>query len=80
MDKTQFDHLRAYGVVYNSLRAGIKAEWLLNYRGGSFLIEDSKIVRELLNITGVSYNLMPEEEVVSLKEQFSKKKFRLCYP
>lgn len=75
MDKTQFDHLRAYGVVYNSLRAGIKAEWLLNYRGGSFLIEDSKIVRELLNITGVSYNLMPEEEVVSLKEQFSKNNF-----
>jgi len=75
MDGSQFDHLRAYGVVYNSLRAGVKAEWILNYRGGSFILEDTKIVRELLSITGVSYELMPEEEVVDLKERSKNENF-----
>ena len=34
MDKTQTDHLKAYGVVYRALAKSMKAEWLLNYRGG----------------------------------------------
>lgn len=75
MDDTQFDHLRAYGVVYNSLRAGVKTEWVLNYRGGSFLLEDRSIVRELLMITGVSYEFIPEEIVVDLKEQAKNSNF-----
>ncbi|MBD3167753.1 asparagine synthetase B, partial [bacterium] len=33
MDLTQTDHLRAYGVTYNAIKAGAEAEWLLNYRG-----------------------------------------------
>ena len=37
MDLAQTDHLRAYGVVFHGLSHGIKFEWLLNYRGGSFL-------------------------------------------
>jgi hypothetical protein len=73
MDRSQFDHLRAYGVVYNSLRAGSKAEWILNYRGGSFLLEDADVTRELLKITGVSYEEIPEEEVVAIKEQTKEK-------
>jgi hypothetical protein len=68
MDKSQFDHLRAYGVVYNSLRGGIKVEWILNYRGGSFLVEENKLTLELLNTLGVSYEIIPEEKVVEIKE------------
>src|SRR5204862_352600 len=34
MDDAQGDHLKAYGVTYRVVQAGIKAEWLLNYRGG----------------------------------------------
>jgi len=44
MDETQTDHLKAYGVVYNALKAGVKSYWLLNYRGGSFAIDDSREV------------------------------------
>jgi len=69
MDNSQSDHLRAYGVVYNTLRAGIKAEWILNYRGGSFLIEENKVTLDLLNILGVSFEEIREEDVVSLKEE-----------
>ncbi|HEY7752073.1 MAG TPA: asparagine synthetase B, partial [Ignavibacteriaceae bacterium] len=41
MDLNQTDHLKAYGVTFRSLEKGYKAEWLLNYKGGSFLIDYS---------------------------------------
>jgi hypothetical protein len=40
MDEAQTDHLRAYGVCWAALDRGARAEWFLNYRGGSFLVED----------------------------------------
>jgi hypothetical protein len=49
MDLTQTDHLKAYGITFNSLVDGLKADWLLNYRGGSFMIDYSaKIVSDCL--------------------------------
>lgn len=44
MDGVQTDHLKAYGVVYHALKEGVRSYWLLNYRGGSFAIGDSKKV------------------------------------
>jgi hypothetical protein len=41
MDLTQTDHLKAYGITFNALVDGLKADWLLNYRGGSFMIDYS---------------------------------------
>ena len=40
MDESQTDHLKAYGLAYRAIQAGLKAEWLLNYRGGAFLLPD----------------------------------------
>jgi len=40
MDEAQTDHLKAYGLTYWVLTHGQKADWLLNYRGGSFLLPD----------------------------------------
>jgi len=54
MDETQADHLRAYGICYEALAAGARAEWLLNYRGGSFLIADFEGLAELCVERGVS--------------------------
>src|SRR2546428_12039224 len=45
MDDVQTDHLKAYGLTYRAVQAGLKAEWLLNYRGGSFLIPDLDALR-----------------------------------
>jgi hypothetical protein len=42
MDLSQTNHLKAYGIAYHVLARGEKVEWLLNYRGGSFLFETSK--------------------------------------
>lgn len=53
MDQVQTDHLKAYGIVYACLDNGQQAEWLLNYRAGSFLIEDSDANRDLCLLRGV---------------------------
>jgi hypothetical protein len=45
MDLGQTNHLKAYGVAYWSLTQGANVEWLLNYRGGSFLLEDAEFLR-----------------------------------
>ncbi|HEX9912553.1 MAG TPA: asparagine synthetase B, partial [candidate division Zixibacteria bacterium] len=42
MDLSQTDHLKAYGVAYWVLEQGLNVEWLLNYRGGSFLADFSE--------------------------------------
>ncbi|MEX0609313.1 MAG: asparagine synthetase B [Balneolaceae bacterium] len=47
MDASQTNHLKAYGVIFNHISDGNTAQWLLNYRGGSFLANtDSDIVRK----------------------------------
>lgn len=54
MDAAQKNHLKAYGVVFNALTKGQTAQWLLNYRGGSFMLPSSDaLIRESL-IKGVS--------------------------
>jgi len=54
MDRTQQNHLRAYGLTYWALEAGHEGEWLLNYRGGSFLLPDAEGVRREAALRGVS--------------------------
>lgn len=60
MDEQQADHLRAYGVAYWCLQAarGYKVQWLLNYRGGSFMIKDSGDVRDRATMMGVSFKVI----------------------
>jgi len=53
MDREQPDHLRAYGLTYWVLDQGNDAEWLLNYRGGSFLLPDAPAVRREAALRGV---------------------------
>src|SRR5437879_8222934 len=53
MDDAQTDHLKAYGVTYRIIQAGIKAEWLLNYRSGAFLVPDGEAVRRDEALGGV---------------------------
>jgi hypothetical protein len=53
MDRSQANPLKAYGVVYDALSGGERAEWLLNYRGGSFLVPDLPSVRERAALAGV---------------------------
>ncbi len=56
----QKNHLKAYGIVYFSLEAGLKSKWLLNYDGGAFLIENNRIVENECKIRGVSYQVISD--------------------
>jgi hypothetical protein len=53
MDQTQTDHLRAYGLTYWALQQGLRGEWLLNYRGGSFLLPDGARIQSEAAVRGV---------------------------
>jgi hypothetical protein len=59
-NENQKNHLKAYGIVYFGLEAGLKSKWLLNYDGGAFLIENNKIVENECKIRGVSYEIITE--------------------
>jgi hypothetical protein len=60
--ETQNDHLKAYGITYWVLENGQKVDWLLNYRGGSFLIPDSERLRKECTIRGVSFEIISNGE------------------
>src|SRR5210317_147309 len=67
MDETsQKNHLKAYGITYYSLLQGNKVQWLLNYRGGSFLLEDNEDFRNECVIRGVSYELISDSEALDI--------------
>ncbi len=55
MDINQTDHLRAYGVTFNALIDGLKADWLLNYNGGSFLLDYNDKIATECRIEGVFF-------------------------
>ena len=71
MDNTQKDHLKAYGVAYEVLESEIVMEWLLNYKGGSFLFPQSPYIEEALTIKGVSYSVLPDVKVQQIKSQIA---------
>lgn len=66
MDNVQTDHLKAYGVVYKSLEKGHKAQWLLNYRAGSFLIDYSPEVAEMCLLMGVTFEKITSGQVADI--------------
>jgi len=67
MDGQQSNHLRAYGLVYQSIEAGERAEWLLNYRGGSFLLPGVDHVRRNAALLGVTVEILTGRGLASLR-------------
>ncbi len=63
MDLRQADHLKAYGLAHWALSRGYKAEWLLNYRGGSFFLDDFREIQVRARILGVSIELVAPAQV-----------------
>ncbi|MGQ9603392.1 MAG: asparagine synthetase B [bacterium] len=66
MDLNQTDHLRAYGLAYWALEQGYNVEWLLNYRGGSFMIERSDILARKATLLGVAYASISEADAIEI--------------
>ncbi|MCO6146666.1 asparagine synthetase B [Flavobacterium sp. NRK1] len=70
-ETTQQNHLKAYGITYWVLDKGIKANWLLNYRGGSFLFPDSEQIRRECQIRGVSFEVLSDGEANNILDEIS---------
>ena len=71
MDEAQTDHLRAYGLMYWALEREIHGEWLLNYRGGSFLLPDDASVPGEALIRGVKIEAIDESAVAQIKAEIA---------
>ena len=56
--ESQKNHLKAYGITYWTLKKEIKVKWLLNYKGGSFLLPDAEEIRRECTIRGVSFEVI----------------------
>lgn len=71
MDESQKNHLKAYGIAYWMLQREVVVDWLLNYRGGSFLIPNSQQLQQECNIRGVSYEVIPDVQVNSILKEIA---------
>ena len=71
MDDSQRDHLKAYGLAYWTLENQITIEWLLNYRGGSFLIPHLQRIEEELLLRNISYQILADGQVNKIKSEIA---------
>ncbi|WP_330444137.1 asparagine synthetase B [Flavobacterium sp. C4GT6] len=70
-ESTQQNHLKAYGITYWVLEKNYKASWLLNYRGGSFLLPDAEEIRRECQIRGVTFEVISDGEAKSIQDEIS---------
>jgi hypothetical protein len=66
MDLAQTNHLKAYGITFNEIKNGNKADWLLNYRGGSFLLDYSEETALKCRLRDVSLEIITTAEAVNI--------------
>ena len=67
--ESQTEHLKAYGITYWTLEKQLKVKWLLNYRGGSFLLPDTEEIKKECQIRGISFEVLSNsktEEILNL--------------
>lgn len=72
MDETQKNHLKAYGIAYWILTNQMEVDWLLNYRGGSFMFKQLPAIEKELNIRGVSFSVIPDGQAASIIDEISR--------
>ena len=66
MDLAQKDHLKAYGIAYWILTQDINVEWLLNYRGGSFMLDEFPAITKEARIRGVTVEPMDDQSAIGI--------------
>ncbi|MBT7424085.1 MAG: asparagine synthetase B [Candidatus Marinimicrobia bacterium] len=66
MDQVQKDHLKAYGTTFWVLGEKIKVEWLLNYRGGSFLMDSYPKIEQECRLRGVSFEIINVDQNLAI--------------
>jgi len=67
----QQNHLKAYGITYWALDKHYKVSWLLNYRGGSFLLPDASEIRKECQIRGVTFEVLSDGQTNGILEEIN---------
>lgn len=71
MDNTQKDHLKAYGIAFWSLERAVEVKWLLNYRGGSFMLPQIQEIENECLVRGVSFEVIADGQANLIVEEIS---------
>ncbi|MCX6245508.1 MAG: asparagine synthetase B [Bacteroidetes bacterium] len=71
MDETQKNHLKAYGIAYWILKHDVEVDWLLNYRGGSFMSQYSKATENECVIRGVSFEVLADVQASAILQEIA---------
>ncbi|MBX3175237.1 MAG: hypothetical protein KF709_12540 [Gemmatimonadaceae bacterium] len=71
MDESQTNHLKAYGVTFSALTEGMRSEWLLNFRGGSFLLLDTPAIRRAALLAGVTFEALDGNALAAVRRQIN---------
>lgn len=71
MDKTQRNHLKAYGIAYWALTKEIDVSWLLNYRGGSFMCIYTSSVEDECLIRNVSFQIIADVQATAISSEIA---------
>lgn len=66
MDDTQKNHLKSYGIAYWVLNNDVEVKWLLNYRGGSFLVQHSSQIENECVVRGVSFETVTDAQASAI--------------
>ena len=71
MDDGQSNHLKAYGLTYSAIKAGMQAEWLLNYRGGAFLLPDAAELRRRAGLDGIAVETVSDAQLGGIRREMA---------
>ncbi len=71
MDEAQKNHLKAYGIAFWVLQKEVEVDWLLNYRGGSFLIQYSKQLESECSIRGVTFQALADAQADAILQEIA---------
>ena len=72
MDESQKNHLKAYGIAYWILSANVEVDWLLNYRGGSFMFKYIPAFEKECSIRGVSFSVIADGQAAAIIDEISR--------
>lgn len=72
MDDSQRNHLKSYGIAYWVLQRDVEVKWLLNYRGGSFLMQHSQQIENECMVRGVSYETITDGQASAILNEIAR--------
>ncbi len=71
MDETQTNHLKAYGIAYWILTKDISLDWMLNFKGGSFMVKHHQVLENECIIRGVSYKVISDADATGILQMIA---------